>query len=192
MSLCKGPRATLSLYNSITSAKSPTSILKKILEDTKEFIRQNKQPIICLDRIDYLIARFDFNEVLNFLYHLNDIIRTHNALLLVRFNRSLLTLEQLGYLSEEFSTLPSQQITDVYLEDFLYNLLDFIFKENSKNVFVSQKHICSHFSISKATAQKRIEHLQTQGLIISQKHGRSKFLYVSDKGKELLRQRKAI
>jgi len=192
MTLCKEPQATLSLYNSFASSNSPSSFLKKILEDTKKFITKNKQPIICLDRIDYLIARFDFNEVLNFLYHLNDIIRKQHALLLVRFNRALISSEQLGYLSEEFSTLPSQQINDVYLEDFLYNILDYIFKENSKNVFVSQKHICSHFSISKATAQKRIEHLHTYGLIISQKHGRSKFLYVSDKGKELLRQRKAI
>ncbi len=88
--------------------------------------------------------------------------------------------------------LPSQQIQDVSLENVMYDLLGFIFKENEKNSLVSHKNICNHFGIVKVTAQKRIENLLKKELVISRKHGRSKFLHVTDKGKELLHRRKTI
>ena len=88
--------------------------------------------------------------------------------------------------------LPSQQMQDVSLEDVMYDLLGFIFKENEKNSLVSQRNICNHFGIAKVTAQKRIEDLLNKGLVISRKRGRSKFLHMTDKGKELLHQRKTI
>jgi len=88
--------------------------------------------------------------------------------------------------------LPSHQMQDMYIEDVLYDLFVYIFKKNEKNSLVSHKNICDHFGIVKVTAQKRIENLLKKGLIISQKRGRSKFLHVTDKGKDLLRLRKTI
>jgi len=114
------------------------------------------------------------------------------GLFLLRVNRTLFSNEQFSFLHEEFSILPPQQKRDLYLEDMLYDLFIFIFKENENSSLVSHKTICDHFGIVKVTAHKRIESLLKKGLIISRKRGRSKFLYVTDKGKELLHQRKTI
>ena len=139
-----------------------------------------------------LSVSLDFDGVLNFLYRVNDLMKIKQGLFLLRVNKTLFSSEQISFLQEEFSVLPSQQVQDVYLEDVLYNLLGFIFRENEKSGLVSQRNICNHVGISKVTAQKRIENLLKRGLVISRKRGRSKFLHVTDKGKELLHQRKTI
>jgi len=168
------------------------SSLDELFDVIEVFVKKTKNAAICLNRVDYLISQFGFDRVLDFLYRVNDLMRMKQGLFLLRVNKTLFSSEQISFLQEEFSMLPSQQMQDVSLEDMMYKLLSFIFKENEKSSLVSQRNICNHFGISKVTAQKRIEDLLNKGLIISRKRGRSKFLHVTDKGKELLHRRKTI
>ncbi len=162
------------------------SNLEELHHQISTFIHSNKNVVILLDRIDYLVSLFSFHEALNTLYGLADLIKQEQGILLLRVNKLLFTPEQYAFLQEEFSKLPSKEIQYVHLQDDEFHVLEYICEQNQKNSLISQKHICQHFSISKVTAQKRLEELLTKGLIISKKQGRSKFLYVTDKGRELL------
>ena len=183
---------TMLMFSSYDSGKGVVSSLDELFDAIEVFVKETKNAAMCLNRVDYLISRFGFDRVLEFLYRVNDLMKIKQGLFLLRVNKTLFSSEQISFLQEEFSMLPSQQMQDVSLEDMMYNLLSFIFKENEKNSLVSQKNICNHFGIVKVTAQKRIEDLLEKGLIISRKRGRSKFLHVTDKGKELLHRRKTI
>lgn len=162
------------------------SNLDELHHQISTFIHSKKNVVILLDRIDYLVSLFSFHEVLNTLYGLADLIKQEQGILLLRVNKLLFTPEQYAFLQEEFSKLPSQEIQYVHLQDDEFHILEYIHEQNQKNSLTSQKHICQHYSISKVTAQKRLEELLTKGLIISKKQGRSKFLYVTDKGREIL------
>ena len=188
----KDLQPTMLMFSSYDSGEGIVSSLDELFDAIDVFVKETKNAAMCLNRVDYLISQFGFERVLNFLYRVNDLMRIKQGLFLLRVNRTLFSNEQVCFLQEEFSMLPSQQIQDVSLEDVVYDLLGFIFKENEKNSLVSHKNICNHFGIVKVTAQKRIENLLKKKLIISRRHGRSKFLHVTDKGKELLHQRKTI
>jgi len=95
-------------------------------------------------------------------------------------------------LKEEFQQLPERQINDIQLEETLFEILEYIQIENSRNSLVSYSRISKQFSISKVTSQRRIESLIEKGLIFLKKQGRTKILYVTDKGKNFLDQRSAI
>ena len=183
---------TMLMLSSYDSGEGVVLSLDKLFDDIEVFVKEKKNAAICFNRVDYLIIQFGFDRVLNFLYRVNELIGMKKGLFLLRVNRTLFSNEQFSFLHEEFSILPPQQKRDLYLEDMLYDLFIFIFKENENSSLVSHKTICDHFGIVKVTAHKRIESLFKKGLIISRKRGRSKFLYVTDKGKELLHQRKTI
>jgi len=183
---------TMLMFSPYGSGEGVVSSLDELFDAIEVFVKETKNAATCLNRVDYLISRFGFDRVLDFLYRVNDLMGMKQGLFLLRVNKTLFSSEQISFLQEEFSMLPSQQMQDVSLEEVIYNLLGFIFKENEKNSLVSQRNICNHFGTSKVTAQKRIEDLLKKGLIISRKHGRSKFLHVTDKGKELLHRRITI
>jgi len=179
-------------FSSYDTDEGAVSNIEELFDAIEVFMEETKNGCICLNRFDYLISQFGFDRVLNFLYRVNDLTRITQGLFLIRLNKMLFSDEQINFLQEEFSMLPSHQMQDMYIEDVLYDLFVYIFKKNEKNSLVSHKNICDHFGIVKVTAQKRIENLLKKGLIISQKRGRSKFLHVTDKGKDLLRLRKTI
>jgi len=187
-----GLQPTMLNFSSYDSGEGVVSNLDELFGAIEVFVKETKNVAMCLNRVDYLITQFGFGKVLNFLYRVNELTIMKQGLFLLRVNKMLFSNEQVSFLQEEFNMLPSQQIRDMYLEDVLYDLFVFIFKENEKNSLVSHKNVCDHFGIVKVTAQKRIEDLLKKGLIISRKRGRSKFLYVTDKGKELLNRRKTI
>ena len=74
----------------------------------------------------------------------------------------------------------------------MYGILRYVWQQNTKNILVIQRDICTHFKISKITAQKRIEDLLNKELVITKKQGRSKYFYATDKGKELLQKHTTI
>jgi PAS domain S-box-containing protein len=176
-------------YSAISSDQdNPNNInnLDELYINISKFVKINNRNVILLDRIDYLVSMFSFNEVLSTLYKIIDIIKQQQGILLLRTNKLLFTVEQYEFLKEELNKIPSKELENVGLEDAVYEILHYIWQQNTKNRVVTQKHVCAHCDISKITAQKRIEDLLTKGLVLSKKQGRSKHLHATDKGKELL------
>jgi len=169
-----------------------TSSLDELLNVIKDFTAKEKHSIIFMDRIDYLIVNFSFGKVIKTLYELNDVMEKQQCLFLIRINPSLMDKTQMVMLYEEFQKLPAQQIEDIQLEETQFDILNYINVENNRNTLVTYSDIGKTYSISKVTAQKRIESLKKIGMVFSKKQGRSKFLYITDKGKSLLHHRSII
>jgi len=164
------------------SLDSPDEMKKSILN----FIKNKKNPVVFIDRIDYLMNIYDFHDIYPVLCEINDAIRKHNAMIFIRINRDLLSEKEYFLIKEECDTLPSKHLEHIYLDGSLFEILEFIFQEDNWNRVVNQDKILKRFTISKVTAQKRITALLDDALIISKHEGRSKHLYITKKGKELV------
>lgn len=166
--------------------------LEKLYSIIHDFVHKKKNSVICIDRFDYLLTTFGFDELVSTLYRINDVIRNKHSILLIRVNKAVLMNQQFDIIREEFSLLPSKQIDTVFLDSALYDILMLIYDQNQTNQLVFQTTICKDLSMSKVTAQKRISELLDKDLIVSKKEGRTKKLYITDKGKELINRRKII
>lgn len=158
----------------------------------KRFAEEKSRPLILLDRVDFLLSIFSFEEFIKALYRINNILGGHNAVLLVRLNPNFVDKRQLELIKEELLPLPSQKIEDIELEDKLYGILKFIQRQNQNNMLVSYSKIGYEFSISKVTTSKYLNSLDEKGLVFIEKKGKSKTLHVTEKGETLLQRRIAI
>ena len=172
-------------YQTLTN---PEELYQKI----NDFLINNKNTVIFIDRIDYLITYNSFDSVMKTLYKINDLIAKNNSILLLYVNPSFLNQTQISIFEEEIQRIPSQQITDIRLDEELFEILNFIDNESKSNLYVNYGKISKRFSISKITAKKRLEVLINKGLILSKKQGKTKILNITEKGKNLLSRRSAI
>ncbi len=165
------------------------SNLDDLFQKIKNFAENNSDGIILLDRVDYLITMFSFQEFLKTLYKINSIVLKTKSLLLVNVNPDYLDIKQVALLESELKNLPSKKIKDLSLDEKVFEILEFIDEECSRNIVVTFKKISRHFSIVKATTAKRLKILEDNDLINIRKKGRSKVISVTRKGKVLLKKR---
>ncbi|MCK5258890.1 MAG: PAS domain S-box protein [Thermoplasmatales archaeon] len=162
------------------------SNLNELTTSITQFIRKKTKSVVLLDRIDYLITRFSFEEFIDSLYQIDSVIVKNNSLLLVHLNPSILDERQMSIVKEELQPLPNEQIGDLQIDDELFHILKFINQQNQNYVAVTFKKISKEFSIVKSTAARRLKILEDKGLILIKKQGRSKTITLSDKGNRLL------
>jgi len=162
------------------------SDLNELVTRVTQFTKNKNKSVILLNRIDYLISRFSFEEFIDTLYQINNVIVSNNSLLLVHINPSILDERQMSIIKEELNPMPNEQIEDLIIDDKLFLILKFINQQNEKSVAVTFKKISKEFSIVKSTTAKRLKKLENDGLISIRKQGRSKVLILSTKGKRLL------
>ena len=166
--------------------------LNDLVKKIEDFTVKNSNSLILIDRIDYLISNFSFEEVIKALYRITNIISRNKGILLVRLNPLIINLSQLAVFEEELNPLPSQKIDAIELEENLFEILSFIDGQNQHNVVVSFKKINQKFSMSKVTTAKRLNKLEQQGLILIRRQGKLKTIHISEKGKMLLHKKKTI
>ncbi|MFE3845314.1 DUF835 domain-containing protein, partial [Thermoplasmatota archaeon] len=166
----------------------PTSTnIKDLYQKIKDFIKNKKNTVIIIDRMDYLITNYSFESVMKTLYKINDLIQKQDSILILRVNPSIINQSQIAILNEDFEKLPSQEISDIQISQEQYEILIHIQNEIDNNILVTYGNIGKTFSISKVTAKKRLDSLKNLGLIYSRKQGKSKILYITNKGKNLLK-----
>ncbi len=166
--------------------------LDELATKIENFTKTNSKSLILLDRIDYLITNFSFDDLIKVLYRITETISRNKGILLVRLNPSVISESQLAVIEEELNPLPSKKINAIEIEDHLYDILTFIDGQNQYNIVVSFKKIGQQFSISKVTTAKRLNILEEKDLIFIKKHGKLKTIHISEKGKMLLHRRKII
>jgi len=166
----------------------PNTLTEKI----DEFTSKHSKPAVLFDRIDYLLSNFSFEEVMNAIYKINDIIARNNAILLLRLNPLILERQQFMLIREELKALPSKRVKDIELEDTLFDILMFVDGQNKRNVLVSYQKISQEFSISKVTTGKRLSILRDKNLVSIKMKGRLKSVSLTGKGDALLNRRMAV
>lgn len=166
--------------------------LDALITKIEKFSMKNRDPVILLDGIHYLLTRFSFVKFTEALYQIREIVSNTNSILLLRVDPSLLDARQMAVMENELQSLPSRKIDDVEIRDELYYILEFIYKQNQNNAEVSFKKVAKEFSIVSKTTAKRLRMLENKGLIFVKKQGRLKTLHVSQKGKTLLHKRQIV
>jgi len=157
-----------------------------LMRRIKKFCKSVESGIILLDRIDYLIYQFSFEDFLLFIYEANEFISKSSANLLIRLNPLIFDNKQFAALKEECPLLPSQDIKKIALEEPLIDIIQFIHTNQQMNSVVTFKSIKDEFSIVDVTVQKRLYSLLEKKLIHITREGRSKTVTLSEKGKQLL------
>jgi PAS domain S-box-containing protein len=165
---------------------------KGLIEYIAEFTRNHDKSLILLDGVHYLITNFSFEEFLDALYQINEIVAKHHCLLFLRFDPAIVSEQQMAIIDNELDRVPSQKIEGIILEDSVYNMLKFIYEQNQNNALIPFKKVMTHFKIAYSTAAKRIEELEGKGLIFTKRQGKLRTVYISDKGKTLLQKRQIV
>jgi len=166
-----------------------TTDLTTLLAVVKKFSEKNKDSVILLDGIHYLLTRFSFDKYIETLYRIHDTVAKNKALLFVRCDPGLVDKSQMAVIENELHLLPSQKIEGLIIEDDVYDALKYIFEQNQNNALVSFKKIMTRFKIAYSTAAKRLETLEEKGLIFTRRQGKLRTVFISEKGKTLLRKR---
>lgn len=163
-----------------TLASSDLLIIGKMITD---FLEKSQKSIVLLDRIDYLIARHGFEEVLKFIIKLNDKIMVTDAIFLVPVDPAVIKQKEFSFLEKEMQQLPSAT-EKLDLGQELRDILYFVHNTKRLGKQITFKDIGQHFSITAPTTQKRLLDLHNQGLIRIVKMGRNKVLELTEKGYE--------
>ena len=161
------------------------SDLDELTVAIKEFTIKHTNSLILLDRIDYFLNRFSFEQFMGSLYKISDIVRNNKAILLMYLNPSFIDTSQLSMIEEELHQFPGQKIDSVLIEDELYDILKFVYEQNQKNSMVFFKKISRELLLDKKTVAKRLRILTDKVLVSIKKQGRLRTVSLSEKGKAL-------
>lgn len=82
------------------------SILQHILT---EFLRQNRQPSVLIDGLEYLITMNDFDRVLRFIFAIKDEAIMANAVLIFPLDPMVLHADQLAELEREMEVIKAEE-----------------------------------------------------------------------------------
>ena len=179
------------INNTLKSKKIKTMILKQknlneIVEIIKNFIGQNTKSVILLDRVDYLISNFSFNQFIKYLYKITEIISDNNSIFILSINASFFDEKQISLIKSELLPISGQNLGEIQIKADYYEILKLINKYYKNNMLVEFKKISEDLSINRKTLSKKVNYLAKQDLIIVTKSGRSKIPYLTDKAKAIL------
>lgn len=142
-----------------------------------DYMKKKEKVLFVFDRIEYPITLFSFDNLIKFLYELNDSIILKKHLMLILLDSSLLNPSHVDILEKEFITyIPSIDKEDILAEDLRQIMLYL-----QKNENASFKDITKTFNITKTTTRKRIVKLLEYNLISINKNGRNKILKLTEK-----------
>ncbi len=162
---------------------STTVNLNTVKGRIRDFIRSNKKSVVLLDRLDYLINVHGFNNVLKFIYSINDDILMSSSILMLNIDPNTLASQELSLLEQELKEIPKLKLhADSDLPDDLHEILVFV----ANNDKVTFKKVSKEFSITKTTTRKRINKLQDMNKVIIRKNGRNKIVRITEEGKKCL------
>ncbi len=168
---------------------STISNLEMLKKEIQEFTNKNKNSMVLLDGVHYLLTRFTFDEFISMLYEINDLISKYKSILFIRIDPTTISSQELAIFENELQILPSQKIDGLIIEDETYNILKFIYEQNQLSSKVSYKKVTKKFKIAYVTAAKKLEILEEKGLILTKREGKLRTIYITEKGKILLHKR---
>ena len=166
--------------------------LRMLLQKIKDVCEKKKKAVILLERLDYLITKFSFEKVMDVLYEINDHITKNKCLLLLRIDPATFEKTQIALIENELQLLPSQKIEGLTIEDDVYDILRFIYEQNQNNAIVPIKKIMGRFKLAYSTVAKRLQVIETKGLIFTKKQGKTRTVTISDKGKTFIHKRQTV
>jgi PAS domain S-box-containing protein len=150
-----------------------------IEREIRDFVARDK--VVLLDRLDYLITKLGFDEVLKLVQKLNELFYIRKGILVLCVDPSTLTEQQLSLLEKETKEVELRLKPGISRE--LYDILEYVYEENRVGRKPYHRDIAEKFGITKVTAVKRLKALKGMGLLSDEKHGRYKALVLTEHGR---------
>ena len=156
------------------------SILRKIESYIGNLTRKS---VILLDRIDYLITKYSFEETLKFFQNIRDLAYLNDLIILVPIDPQLLSEKELKYLEKD-----TKEIEPRYgkkLSEDLLEILRYVYSKNKSGIKPSFSDIGIEFNITRPTIKKRIDKLIEANYLNISINGRNKVVELTQKGRDL-------
>ncbi len=152
------------------------------LEGIKTLIRGlPKSTAVLIDRLDYVISKNRFSDILFFVQHVTEIAYIKDHVVIVSVDPSTLKereLRQLEKETEEIELLRRKNLSEDLLE-----VLTFVYNQNISGIKPSYTEIRKKIGVSKPTARKRIKALINCGYVAESKKGRTKVVEITERAK---------
>lgn len=139
-----------------------------------------KGSVVLLDRLDYLVVRASFREVLGFIQRLNELFYFGKGILIITMDPDILSPQEHSLLEKETSEAKLRVAPKLPAD--LWEILNYVRQQNIRGVKPSQKEIVERFNITRTTARKRIRNLSSLGLMMYEKKGRHKVWKLTESG----------
>jgi DNA-binding MarR family transcriptional regulator len=137
---------------------------------------------VLLDRMDYLISKNGFDDTLKFVQRLFERAYHQKLIVILALDPKTLSPRELRRLEKETKRV-EPKVRSRLPED-IHEILKFVYSENRIGKYPSYKDIHEKFKITRTTARNRIKRLKTMKFLVDRKKGRTKFLEVTDEGRE--------
>ena len=151
------------------------------LESWIEGLRRNQA--ILVDRLDYLVSENGFENTLRFVHRLREMAYLHGHIIIMSLDPATLPPMELRAFEKE--SLEIKARSGKGLPEDLLELLRLVYQQNGTGIKPTMREICSELSLSRPTARKRICSLVRGGHLLTNTHGRSKVLELTEKGRRV-------
>jgi PAS domain S-box-containing protein len=136
--------------------------------------------VTLIERLDFLIAKYGFEETLKFIYKVREIAIFLNLVIILSLDEQTVTSHQLALLEKETEKVETRVLAEIPLH--LLEIIRFIYINNSQGVQPSYTQVANQLGISRPTARKRIKQLTTIGYLRENQKGRTKILELTLRG----------
>jgi len=167
-------------------SKDKQDFFSRIEKRIKGFASENSKAVILIERTDYIIGMFGFEAFLHFIYRVNSIIVSSDAILLVSVIPSILNEEQRHYLEQELRQLTVDEAPTKGLTNQLLEIMRFVNEKETAGASVSLSDVSQRFRITRPTATDRIQKLLDCQYLSSEKIGRNRIIFMTSEGKRFL------
>ncbi len=166
--------------------------LHDLVREVQEFVSARRGAVVLIDGMCFLPVMFDFGQLLQALFEINDRVWSSRSLLLLHVNPDALAPSEIALLESEFPPLPRTDGGSTLLGDELFEMLRFLAEENVRGSVVHFKKIIKRTRVSYVTVAKRIGALERLGLVYTERQGKTRLAFVTEKGKSLVEQKAAL
>ena len=143
----------------------------------------HQKSTILIDRLDYLVQKNGFKNVLNFIYELKETANILDLIILISLDARTLSNQELLLLEKETRKIEPRSLERIP-EDIL-EILRFVYNKNHSGIKPAYSDIGAEFTISRPTTRKRIKTLVATGYLAEYRFGIRKVLEVTEKGRSL-------
>ncbi len=141
----------------------------------------SKPTALFIDRLDYLLSRTSFKEILTFIQSLREIAYLEGHIVILSVDPSTLSPQELRQIEKE--TLAVEPLYKTKLPEELVNVLRIVYELSIKGMKPSYTRIGREMGASKPTMRRRIRTLINYGYLEESKKGRTKIVDLTEKGR---------
>jgi PAS domain S-box-containing protein len=144
-----------------------------------------KDSVVLIDRLDYLITKNNFNKILSMVHKMRDIAYLNDYIIIISIDPSVLNEMELRQLEKESMEMESRH--DRCIPEDLLELLRYVAHQNRLGVRPTYSNIGKELGLSKPTVRKRVRQLAYSGYVVDLTRGRSKIVELTDKGRNFIK-----